>query len=56
MHCCISLQHIAAEAGGHEVMRVLLREGAKLDIRDTAGSTPLHLALEQQVGEVVLVC
>jgi ankyrin repeat protein len=43
--------HIAAEAGDLAMMQLLVGHGAVLDVRDTAGSTPLHLALEAQVGE-----
>jgi ankyrin repeat protein len=42
--------HIAAEAGDVEMVQLLLGRGATLDLRDASGSTPLHLALEAQVG------
>jgi hypothetical protein len=43
-------RHIAAEAGDLQMMRLLMERGAALDVRDAAGSTPLHLALEAQVN------
>ena len=43
-------RHIAAEQGETGVMRLLIEARAKLDLRDTAGCTPLHAAMEQQVG------
>lgn len=42
--------HIAAEAGDLDMLALLVQRGATLDIRDTSGATPLHLALEAQVG------
>jgi hypothetical protein len=42
--------HIAAEQGDQAVMCLLLGAGARLDVRDSAGSTALHLALEAEVG------
>jgi len=41
---------MAAEVGDLELLQLLVSRGALLDLRDTAGSTPLHLALEAQVG------
>ena len=42
--------HVAAEGGDLGMLRLLAGRGALLDLRDTSGSTPLHLALEAQVG------
>lgn len=50
-HHLPACRHIAAEAGDLEMMQLLVERGAALDLRDTSGSTPLHLALEAQVGK-----
>lgn len=42
--------HIATEAGDLDMLKLLIERGALLDLRDVSGSTPLHLALEAQVG------
>ncbi|RYG56550.1 hypothetical protein EON66_02625, partial [archaeon] len=39
--------HIAASAGALEVVRMLLANGARVDIVDVNGCSPLHLAAEQ---------
>lgn len=47
--------HIAADQGSAELVRLLLvhrgREPLQLGLRDSSGATPLHLALEAQVGQ-----
>uniref|UniRef100_A0A8C6V1J7 Nuclear factor of kappa light polypeptide gene enhancer in B-cells inhibitor, epsilon n=1 Tax=Neogobius melanostomus TaxID=47308 RepID=A0A8C6V1J7_9GOBI len=46
--------HLAALYGQHEVMKLLRKKGAELNIQDgTSGKTPLHLAVE--LHDVVLV-
>lgn len=46
--------HIAVERGDADIVRALLGVGAKVDVRDSSGSTPLHGALEMQVGVWVM--
>lgn len=46
------LRHIAAEAGDVGMMQLLVERGALLDLRDSSGSLPLHLALEAQAGRM----
>jgi len=44
---------LAAEMGQERVMRILLKEGAKLEFKDNFGRTPLSLAAGKGHGEVV---
>ncbi len=37
--------HVAVSQGRVVIARALLKEGARLDVRDTRGRTPLHVAL-----------
>jgi ankyrin repeat protein len=45
--------HVAAEAGGTEVARLLLKKGADVNARDEEGRTPLRVACERHHADVV---
>lgn len=47
--------HMAAQAGNHQVVEVLVRAGAKVDQRTTDGETPLYLAATRDKSRVVSV-
>jgi len=44
---------LAAVAGHHEIVRILLRDGADPDVRGWEGKTPLILAAEKDYGSIV---
>ena len=44
-----TVAHVASAAGDDAVLRVLLRHGARLDLQDSHGDTPLHLALDRDL-------
>ena len=48
-----SLLHVAAEHGRLPLLGLLLRRGARTDLRDREGRTPLHRAAHRGHGEVV---
>ncbi|XP_059922497.1 CARD- and ANK-domain containing inflammasome adapter protein [Gadus macrocephalus] len=48
-----SLLHVAAEHGHLSLLGLLLRRGARLELRDQEGRTPLHRAANRDHGEVV---
>ncbi len=39
--------HVACASGDDAVLRVLLKHGARVDVQDNDGETPLHLALQR---------
>ncbi|CAL8309147.1 unnamed protein product [Lota lota] len=48
-----SLLHVAAEHGRLSLLGLILRRGARLDLRDQEGRTPLHRAANRGHGEVI---
>ena len=42
-----TLLHVVCAAGDDAVLRVLLKHGARADVQDSRGDTPLHLALQR---------
>ncbi|XP_071797298.1 NF-kappa-B inhibitor-like protein 1 [Asterias amurensis] len=42
-----TLLHVACASGDDAVLRVLLKHGARVDVQDIEGDTPLHLALQR---------
>ena len=48
-----SLLHVSAEHGHLSLLELLLRRGARLDLKDQEGRTPLHRAANRGHGEVV---
>jgi ankyrin repeat protein len=38
--------HLVAQRGSSEIAKVLLKGGAKIDIRDNEGATPIYRAIE----------
>lgn len=44
---------IAAEAGHHQVLRVLLENGAAVEARDGFGMSALHFAVQKGLKMVV---
>jgi len=47
--------HFAAQSGNLQAVLALLREGARREVRDRQGLTPLHLAAEAKQDKVVTV-
>ena len=47
--------HLASSLGHGDVVQILLRRGAKLDVVDDRGHTPLHLAVVANASTTVLI-
>jgi ankyrin repeat protein len=47
--------HIAVQSGNHELVRLLLKNGADISARDKQGSTPLHYAAHKNDRELVRI-
>lgn len=51
----VNWQDSASEKNNHELIRVLLRRGANVGVRNSAGMTALHCAAKACAGDVVAV-
>lgn len=47
--------HLASEKNNYELIRVLLRRGANVGVRNSAGKTALHCAAKACAGDIVAV-